>query len=116
MDKLEKLISEIMAEAEADGEPVTREEAKEMAEMELSAKNNRSYEQSETKAQKKPKARKVDTIKKKILDSFRIVIEGMQLNNGEEKNVNIKNEVELSFPYCGDNYTIKLIKHRPPKK
>ena len=53
MDKLEKLISEIMAEAEADGEPVSREEAKEMAEMELSAKNNRSYEQSETKVQKK---------------------------------------------------------------
>lgn len=116
MDKLEKLISEIIADAKADGEPVTREEAKEMAEMELSAKNNRSYEQSETKAQKKSKARKVDTIKKKILDSFRIVIEGMQLNNGEEKNVSIKNEVELSFSYCGDNYTIKLIKHRPPKK
>ena len=31
MDKKEKLILEIMKEAEADGEPVSREEAEEMA-------------------------------------------------------------------------------------
>ena len=31
---MEKLIKQIMAEAEADGEPVTKEEAQEMAEME----------------------------------------------------------------------------------
>ena len=37
MDK-EKLINQIMAEAETDGEPVTREEAEEMAEMEIKAK------------------------------------------------------------------------------
>ena len=34
MDEREKLIAEIMAEAEKDGEPVTREEAEEMADME----------------------------------------------------------------------------------
>ena len=37
MDK-EKLILEIMKEAEADGEPLTREEAEEVAEMEIKAK------------------------------------------------------------------------------
>ena len=31
---MEKLIAKIMAECEADGEPVTREEAEEMAKME----------------------------------------------------------------------------------
>lgn len=40
MDKREKLILEIMAEAEKDGEPVTRAEAEEMADMELGAKEN----------------------------------------------------------------------------
>ena len=33
--KFEKLVLEIMKEAEADGEPVTKEEAEEMARMEL---------------------------------------------------------------------------------
>ena len=49
MDKKEKLILQLMEEAEKDGEPITREEAEEMARMELSAKNgwldeeNRAY-------------------------------------------------------------------------
>ena len=43
MDKKEKLILEIMKEAEADGEPVSREEAEEMANMELKAKGIKDY-------------------------------------------------------------------------
>ena len=34
----EKLILQIMKECEADGEPITREEAEEMVEMEIKAK------------------------------------------------------------------------------
>lgn len=44
---LEKLTAKIMKECEADGEPVTKEEAEEMAKMELKASGNRHYEQSE---------------------------------------------------------------------
>ena len=39
MDK-EKLIQQIMKECEKDGEPVTKEEATEMAEMEIKAKKD----------------------------------------------------------------------------
>ena len=39
MDK-EKLIIKIMKEFEADGEPVTREEAEEIADLEIKAKAN----------------------------------------------------------------------------
>ena len=54
MDK-EKLILQIMAEAEKDGEPLTRAEAEEVAEMEIKAKGIKNYVSSEVeKKAKKP--------------------------------------------------------------
>ena len=53
MDKKEKLILSIMKSAEADGEPISREEAEEMAEMEIKAKGITEYEQAEKKPRKK---------------------------------------------------------------
>lgn len=105
MDKLENLIKSIMAECEADGEPVTREEAEEMAKMEMGAKNIKRYEQAEPKA-KTSKERKVDNEK---LELFNIVIKSLAdvVENG-----NLKNEVEYSFDYNGSHYTFKLTKHR----
>ena len=47
MDK-EKIIAKIMQECEADGEPVTREEAEEMAEMEIKAKGLKNYVSDKT--------------------------------------------------------------------
>ena len=117
MDKLEKLISEIMAEAEADGEPITKEEAEEMAKWELSAKDIKRYEQKDLKEKtpRKQKERKIDETKVEILKKLSIVIEGMQLNNGEDKNTTIRGDADFSFSYGGVNYTVKLVKHRPKK-
>lgn len=111
MDKREKLILAIMAEAEEDGEPVTRAEAEEMADMELGAKEIKVYEQAETPKKRKAKERKVDEEKKGILSS---VEELMKELGGE--NLSLKTETELSFTYNGSEYSLKLIKHRPPKK
>jgi len=111
----EKLILSIMKEAEADGEPITREEAEEMAEMEIKAKGVKLVNQAKEKKERKPKERKVDNEKKKILDSIRVLLEGMILNSGNRPNIEMKNETELSFAFGVNNYTIKLIKHRPPK-
>ena len=80
MDK-EKLINQIMADAEKDGEPVTREEAEEMAEMEIKANGIKNY------VQDKPK----------------------------KKDVQMITETELSFLFNSNSYSLKLIKHRPPK-
>lgn len=55
--------------------------------------------------------RKVDATKKKLIDCIRILIEG--LHGVVEP---LKNESEMHFTFNGDNYTIRLIKHRPPKK
>ena len=110
MDK-EKLIIKIMKEFEADGEPVTREEAEEIADLEIKAKANgeRRYEQSKPK-NKTTKERKVDETKKHL---FEIIIASLE---NEVENGSLKNEVEYSFDFGEDRYTLKLTKHRPPKK
>ena len=109
MDR-EKLIAEIMKDFEADGEPVTREEAEEIADLEIKAKtNNRRYEQSKPKKTSTPKERKVDETKKHL---FEIIIASLE---NEVENGSLKNEVEYSFDYLNERYTLKLTKHRKAK-
>lgn len=111
MDKFEKLVNEIMTEAQADGEPVTREEAEEMAKMELGAKEIKRYEQAEKKERKpSAKVRKVDEQKKRILSEVKTLLDGM----GADVQA-VKTETEIAFVFGGDSYTIKLTKHRPKK-
>lgn len=84
----------------------------EVAEMEKKAKKIKNYVLSDSKPRKKAvKVRKVDEEKKHILDSIRVLLEGMQ----NTANVSMKNEAEVSFNYGVNDYTVKLIKHRPPK-
>ena len=116
MDKFEKLVLDIMREAEEDGEPITREEAEEMAKMEIGAKGIKHYEQAENKKERKPRERKVDEEKGMILKKVKILIEGMLSNLNQSAEVSMKNETELSFILNGNAYTLKLTKHRPPKK
>lgn len=110
--KFEKLVLEIMKEAEADGEPVTKEEAEEMARMELGEKAERRYEHSEVKKKRKPRERKVDKEKKFLLDCL---VAGLR-STTDTFNIATKNETEISFNAYGNEYTVKLVKHRPPKK
>ena len=106
MDK-EKLILQIMAEAEKDGEPLTREEAEEVAEMEIKAKGIKNYVSSEVeKKAKKPKVRKVDEEKKEILEALAETLKDLGFEPTME------NEVVLHF----GTFSLKLTKHRPPKK
>ena len=106
MDK-EKLILEIMKEAEADGEPLTREEDEEVAEMEIKAKGIKRYEKAETATSaKKTRERKVDEDKKAILSALAETLAKLGYESTME------NEVALHF----GEYSLKLTKHRPPKK
>ena len=107
MDK-EKLINEILKEAEADGEPLTREEAEEMAEMEIKAKGIKNYVQAEVeKKAKKPREKKIDEDKKKIIE----IIEKALTDNGYNATiVNVDKQIDFG------EFTVNLVKHRPPKK
>ena len=109
---LEKLINQIMKECADDGEPVTREEAEEMAEMEIKANGIKNYTQSDV--EKKP--RKKREVKK---DETKIDF----IKNLENYLTNIVNDVtilneqrEISFKINNDTYSLVLTKHRPPKK
>lgn len=108
---LEKLTAKIMKECEADGEPVTREEAEEMAKMELKASGNRHYEQSEKPRKAVKKERKVDETKKRLLADCRVLLEDLGAQT-----LNVKTETEITFLFGGDEYSLKLVKHRPKKK
>jgi hypothetical protein len=105
MDK-EKLIKQIMEECEANGEPVTKEEAAEMAEMELKNKSNGRRYEGDTKS-KKPANRtlKVDTEKVEII---KVIAE--MLIADEIKIINPQHEIQIKI---GNNdYSITLTKHR----
>jgi len=112
MDKFEKLVNQIMKECEADGEPVTREEAEEMAKMEMGAKEVKLYAQAEVKPNKpkKERPRKVDENKKLLITAI-----AECLTDTDVTDIQIKNEAEISFTRLGEAYTVKLVKHRPKK-
>lgn len=107
---LEKLAEKIMIECEKDGEPVTKEEALEMAEMEIKANGNRRYEKSDKPRKKSTRERKVDNTKKRILTDCKILLEGLGAVV-----TNIKTETQITFTFGGDEYSLKLIKHRKKK-
>lgn len=106
----DKLIDEIMREAEKEGEPLTREEATEIAEMELKAKGLKRYEKGSAPRKKADKMRKVDTEKAHILGCIKNLLEGMRAEIAS-----VKTETEIAFTYNGNSYTVKLTKHRPKK-
>lgn len=113
MDK-EKLINQIMKEFKADGDSVTREEAEEIAEMEIRAKGLKRYEKGE-KRKNSERVRKVDDFKGEILTALRPTIE-------EFGKVTFQlTETELDFVVDEVQYTLKLTRHgkkwtRPTKK
>ena len=74
-------------------------------------KGQRHYEKSMKERKASTKERKVDEEKKRFLMDIKTLVEGLGGNITE-----IKNEAELSYIFGENNYTIKLIKHRPPKK
>ncbi len=112
MDKFEKLVKSIMKDEEADGEPLTREEAEEVAKMEMHAKDIRRHEGNEPKpdAERKPRERKVDEAKGQILQTLSDTLRSI----GAEVTAT-QTETKVDFDLNGIPYTLQLIKHRPKK-
>ena len=67
----------------------------------------------ESTKERKPreKVRKVDEEKKIILEQL-----AETLNSLKAEIMAVKTETEITFKYNGNEYTVKLTKHRPPKK
>lgn len=85
-------------------------ENEEVEELTAKAKSVKRYEKAEKPRKATKKERKVDEEKKHLIN---ILVTSL---NGEVSNISVKNEAEFSF-ICNENsYTVKLVKHRPPKK
>ena len=76
------------------------------------AKEIRRYEQSTEKKERKPREKKLDEDKVKIINFLqRVMIDSDALN------IEIKNEQrEITFIFNNAEYSLTLTKHRPPKK
>ena len=112
MDKRERLIESIIKQAKLDGEPVTREEAEEMADMEIKANGISSYTQA--KVEKKPrKPREVKKDPTKI--SFIQNLEEWLTNTSVSDIMIVNEQREISFKIADDTYSLVLTKHRPKK-
>lgn len=109
--KKENLIEKIMQECAKEGEPVTREEAEEMAEMEIKANKIVRYEKSDKPRKTSKRERKVDPTKKRILTNCRVLIEGMGAVV-----INEKTETEITFTFENESFSLKLVKHRSKKE
>lgn len=128
MNKIETLATEIMNEFAKDNDPITFEEACEMAEMELKEKTNRRYEKSDTPRKKAERKRKEDPIKREIITFLintlpRLTFMDSHQEEDEDiatfydaENITILNpEKEITFTLKDENYSITLTKHRPKK-
>lgn len=103
---MEKLILEIMKDLDC-----SREDAEEVAKMEMKAKGLRRYEQGEKPRKKVEKTRKVDEVKKEIIDEL---IACISKNIG--KVTKVKTETEIDFVYADEDFTLKLTRHRKKKE
>lgn len=83
----------------------------EAEEMTKKAKQLRRYEKSDNERKKTVRERKVDAEKGGLLTAIKTAVEAF---GGTVSSV--KNEAEFSFTFNGNSYTVKLVKHRPPKK
>ena len=106
---LEQLAKDIYNEYLGTDDEVTLEEAKEMAEMELGAKENvKTYVKSDKAVNRKKtvRERKVDTKKSDILNMLTV---GLKESNIDFE---IHNENKITFVLDSESYTVNLIRHR----
>ena len=113
MDKFEKLVFEIIQDAKKDGEPVTREEAEEMAKMELGAKQIKRYEQAEKPRKKREKPKTVKVSDEKI-SLFCTILDSLDQNEHvERENIKVlKPNKLIQVTINGINFKIDLIQSR----
>jgi len=108
MDKFEKLVQEIMRDAEKENEPLTRKDAEEIAEMELKAKKIKRYEGTkQKKKQNKPKNIKVSDEKQELFNKILIFLQ----ENYENVDIINKNKL-ISVKIDDKKFKIDLIQQR----
>ena len=76
----------------------------------------RNYVKSDKPKTKKKVEPKSDPYKAALINSLRDWAETLVLDDGTElADIVVNNEASIDFTYNGVEFTIKLVKHRPPK-
>jgi hypothetical protein len=108
MDKLGISYEEAEQLWKDDQEDYIGEEGEQMTQK---AKELKRYEKGDvSKRKKSTRERKVDTVKKHLLD---LVVKGLV---EDVQQIEYQNEVSISFVYNEENYSLKLTRHRPLKE
>ena len=114
MKDLNKLAEQIFKECEKDGEPISMEDALEMAKMEISAKGMTNVGKSVDNPDKpkKPKTVKISDEKKELFSEILSDLEDVY-----KQNVKVLKENKLIQVKMGEKiFKIDIIEQRPPKK
>lgn len=76
----------------------------------------RKYVKSDKPKAKKKVEHKIDLNKAPLINSLKDWAESLILDDGTQlTNIAVHNEASIDFTYNGVEFTIKLVKHRPPK-
>lgn len=92
-----------------DNDYVVNEEVEELTAKAKANKTER-VQASAGKRKKTMKERKVDAEKGRLLGDIKALLEGLGADIHS-----VKTETEVAFAFNGNEYTVKLTKHRPPK-
>lgn len=109
MDNLDISLAEACELYLADNDTIENEEQNRADALVKGGK--RHYEKSDKPRKKAEKVRKIDFEKGYLLEIMRKALE----NEAKIDNFWVKTETELYFSYNGNNYTVKLTKHRKKK-
>lgn len=107
MNDFEKMVNRIIKESDAEGMPVTRAEAEEMAKMEIKANENNACAASKDIRERKPRTVKKDPEKIEIISK----IYNFLLTNGYPNATIVNEQREIKF----NDFSVTLTKHRTKK-
>ena len=110
---LEKLAKQIFDECAKEGEPITIEEAQEMAQMEINAKDIKIGARATEPKAKKEKKQRITQVSAEKMALFSLIWEG--LSNYYEDAEIVKNNKEISIKVGEKSFKIDIIEHRAKK-
>ena len=108
---LEKLAKQIFDECSKEGEPVTMEEAQEMAQMEINAKSIKIGARATGPKAKKEKKQRITQVSDEKKALFSLLWEGLFNYYGENAQISKQNK-EISVQIGEKSFKIVIVEHR----
>ena len=111
---LEKLAKQIFDECAKEGEPITIEEAQEMAQMEINAKGISIGARATAPKAEKDKKPRIPQVSDEKMALFSLLWEGLSNFYGENAQISKQNK-EISVQIGETSFKIDIIEHRKAK-